>query len=149
MNSMLPYVMSNREVIPAQNMVTDMYEALLDDNFAEVMRLLKAFLGTIPYTDNTNYEGHYQSMLFVIFSLMCEYVDVEVHTPQGRCNIVLESPNKLYIIELKLNGSVKAAEEQIDLKDYDERFALSEKPVVNVAVNFSAETRNVADWKIV
>ena len=149
MNSMLPYVMSNRDVIPAQNMVTDMYMALRKDDFATVMEKLKIFLGTIPYTDNTNYEGHYQSMLFVIFSLMCKYVDVEVHTPQGRCDIVLESPNKLYIIELKLNGSVKAAEEQIDLKDYDERFALSEKPVVNVAVNFSAETRNVADWKIV
>lgn len=148
MNSMLPYVMSNRDVIPAQNMVTDMYMALRKDDFATVMEKLKIFLGTIPYTDNTNYEGHYQSMLFVIFSLMCKYVDVEVHTPQGRCDIVLESPNKLYIIELKLNGSVKAAEEQIDLKDYDERFALSEKPVVNVAVNFSAETRNVADWKI-
>ncbi len=149
MNSMLPYVMSNRDVIPAQNMVTDMYVALCKDDFATVMEKLKTFLGTIPYTDNTNYEGHYQSMLFVIFSLMCKYVDVEVHTPQGRCDIVLESPNKLYIIELKLNGSVKAAEEQINLKDYDERFALSEKPVVNVAVNFSAETRNIADWKIV
>lgn len=148
MNSMLPYVMSNRDVIPAQNMVTDMYAALRQDDFATVMEKLKTFLGTIPYTQNTNYEGHYQSMLFVIFSLMCKYVDVEVHTPQGRCDIVLESPNKLYIIELKLNGSVKAAEEQINLKDYDERFALSEKPVVNVAVNFSAETRNVADWKI-
>ncbi len=148
MNSMLPYVMSNKDVIPAQNMVTDMYMALRNDDFATVMEKLKIFLGTIPYTDNTNYEGHYQSMLFVIFSLMCKYVDVEVHTPQGRCDIVLESPNKLYIIELKLNGSVKAAEEQIDLKDYDERFALCGKPVVNVAVNFSAETRNIADWKI-
>ena len=149
MDSMLPYVMVAEKVPAAQQLVTGMYAALRNDDFATVMEKLKTFLGTIPHTANTNYEGHYQSMLFVIFSLMCKYVDVEVHTPQGRCDSVFESPNKLYIMELKLNGSVKAAEEQINLKDYDERFALCGKPVVNVAVNFSAETRNVADWKIV
>ena len=149
MDSMLPYVMVAEKVPAAQQLVTGMYAALRNDDFATVMEKLKTFLGTIPHTANTNYEGHYQSMLFVIFSLMCKYVDVEVHTPQGRCDVVFESPNKLYIMELKLNGSVKAAEEQINLKDYDERFALCGKPVVNVAVNFSAETRNVADWKIV
>lgn len=66
----------------------------------------------------------------------------------GTATISYLKANKLYIIELRLNGSAKAAEEQINLKDFDERFALSEKTVVKVAENLSAEKRNVADWTI-
>lgn len=43
-------------------------------------------------------------MLFIIFSLLTGYVvDVEVHTPNGRVDIVLLTDIRLYIIELKLN----------------------------------------------
>ena len=43
-------------------------------------------------------------MLFIIFSLLTGYVvDVEVHTPKGRVDIVLLTATRLYIIELKLN----------------------------------------------
>ena len=43
-------------------------------------------------------------MLFIIFSLLTGYVvDVEVHTPNGRVDIVMQTTTRLYIIELKLN----------------------------------------------
>lgn len=43
-------------------------------------------------------------MLFIIFSLLTGYVvDVEVHTSNGRVDIVLLTDIRLYIIELKLN----------------------------------------------
>lgn len=42
---------------------------------------------TIPRTDNTNYKGRYQQVLFIMFTLMGAYADVEVHTPGTcRCN---------------------------------------------------------------
>ena len=41
------------------------------------------FLSTVPYCDNTNYEGHYQQLFYIIFSLFGMYVDVEVRTPRG------------------------------------------------------------------
>lgn len=148
MNSMLSYVMSNKFVSPAQLLITDMARALFKDDIDKVINLLQTFLGTIPYTNDTNTEGHYQSMLFVVFSLMCKYVEVEVHTPKGRADIVITSPNKLYIIELKLDENAKFALDQINLKDYDERFALCGKPIVKVGVNFSSKERNITDWKV-
>ena len=67
----------------------------------------------------TNYESHYQQMLFIIFSLLTNFlVDVEVHTPKGRADIVLLTQTDLYIIELKLNQSAQAAMQQINLKNY-------------------------------
>ena len=74
------------------------------------LRLLQEFLGTVPYCNNTNYEGHYQQMLFIIFTLLTHFVvDVEVHTPNGRVDVVMETENTLYLIELKLNQSAQAA----------------------------------------
>lgn len=49
----------------------------------DALRLLQTFLSTIPQCDNTDYEGHYQSLLYTIFSLLGMYVDVEVRTPKA------------------------------------------------------------------
>lgn len=37
---------------------------------------------------------------------------------------------------------------QINLKNYPERFALCSLPVVKVGINFDAERRMLGDWKI-
>ncbi len=115
----------------------------------EALQLLQTFLGTVPYCNVTNYEGHYQQMLFIIFSLLTNFlVDVEVHTPKGRVDIVLLTQTDLYIIELKLNQSAQAAMQQINLKNYRKRFALSGKPVTKVGINFDSTQGNITDWVI-
>lgn len=102
----------------------------------------------MPQCDYTHYEGHYQQMLYVIFSLLGVYADVEVRTPRGRVDMVLRTATTLYVLELKPDQSAEVAMEQIDLKDYPGRFALCGLPVVKVGVNFDSETRTLKDWKI-
>ncbi len=115
----------------------------------EALQLLQDFLGTVPYCNVTNYEGHYQQMLFVIFSLLTNFlVDVEVHTPKGRVDIVMLTQTDLYIIELKLNKSAQQAMRQINLKNYHQRFALSGKPVTKIGINFDSAQGNITDWVI-
>lgn len=88
-------------------------------------------------------------MLFIIFSLLTGYVvDVEVHTPNGRVDIVLLTDIRLYIIELKLNRDAQTALQQINLKNYAQRFALCGKPIVKVGVNFDSTQGNIEDWII-
>ncbi len=119
------------------------------NDMEDALQLLQAFLGTVPYCNVTNHEGHYQQMLFIIFSLLTEFlVDVEVHTPKGRVDIVLLTKTDLYIIELKLNKTAQAAMQQINLKNYRQRFALSGKPVTKVGINFDSTQGNITDWVI-
>ena len=125
-----------------------MYEALLNEDLDRMFRLLQAYLLTVPYCDNANSEGHYQQLLYVIFSLFGRYVDVEVHTPTGRVDIVMKTAKALYLFELKLNMSAQAAMDQIDLKDYASKFSLSGLPIVKVGINFDPERRTIGDWKI-
>lgn len=113
------------------------------------IRLLQTFFETVPYCNNTNYEGHYQQVLFIIFSLLTHFlVDVKIHTPNGRVDIVMLTHTHLYIIELKLNKDAKTAMQQINLKDYAQRFALCGKPVIKVGINFNAKSGQIEDWMI-
>lgn len=113
------------------------------------IRLLQTFFETVPYCNNTNYEGHYQQVLFIIFSLLTHFlVDVEVHTPKGRVDIVMLTHTRLYIIELKLNKDAQTAMRQINLKDYAQRFALCGKPIIKVGINFNAKSGQIEDWVI-
>ncbi len=113
------------------------------------LQLLQDFLGTVPYCNVTNYEGHYQQMLFIIFSLLTDFlVDVEVHTPKGRVDMVMQTNTDLYLVELKLNKSAQAAMQQINLRNYRQRFALSGLPITKVGINFDSTTGNIKDWVI-
>ena len=125
-----------------------MYLALLNDDLDEMLRLLQAYFRTIPQCDNTNYGGHYQQLLYVIFSLMGRYVDVEVRTATGRVDMVMNSGKALCLFELKLNKSAEAAMNQINLKDYPARFALTNLPIIKIGINFDTATHTIEDWKI-
>lgn len=129
--------------------IAQMSVLIRQDNMDGALQLLQTFLGTVPYCNVTNYEGHYQQMLYIIFSLITGYVvDVEVHTPKGRLDIVMLTHTRLYIIELKLNKNAQAALQQINLKNYAQRFALCGKPVSKVGINFDSTTGNIEDWVI-
>ena len=124
-------------------------QCLAKQDMEGALQLLKTYLGTVPYCNDTRYEGHYQQVLYIIFSLLTDYlVDVEVHTPHGRVDIVMLSRTNLYIIEVKMNKDAQTAMQQIDLKDYRQRFALCCKPVVKVGINFDSDKGNIEDWEI-
>lgn len=88
-------------------------------------------------------------MFFIIFTLLTAYlVDVEIHTPNGRVDIVILTKTDLYLVELKLNKDAQTAMQQINLKNYQQKFALCGKPVTKVGVNFDGTTGNITDWVI-
>ena len=147
MKSLLPGYL-DRRTTDGLTTVALLYEAIYEERLDDALRLLQTFLSTVPKCDNTDYEGHYQSLLYVIFSLLGMYVDVEVRTPRGRVDMVMRTPDILYVMELKLDKSADEAMQQIDLKNYPERFALCGLPIVKVGINFDRERRTLGEWKI-
>ncbi|OUO12676.1 PD-(D/E)XK nuclease domain-containing protein, partial [Bacteroides sp. An322] len=146
MNNLMQNYVPDTE--PVGTLLGLMAEQLHTENMDGALRLLQTFLSTVPYTDNTDYEGHYQQVLYIIFSLLGYYVDVEVHTPRGRVDVVMRTAHTLYIIEVKLDKSADEAMEQIDLKNYPERFALCGLPIVKVGINFDSGRHTIEDWTI-
>ena len=147
MRSLLPkYV--NRQVRNCNVTVVKMSVAISEGRMDDALKLLQTFLGTVPYCDHTDYEGHYQQLLYIIFSMLSYEVDVEVRTPHGRVDVVLRTSTTLYLIELKLDKSADEAMGQINLKNYAERFALCGLPIVKVGINFDSKKGTIGDWKI-
>ena len=132
----------------APAMVGEMFAALYNDDLNKMLRLLQAYLLTVPYCNNANSEGHYQQMLCIIFSLMGRYVDVEVHTPRGHVDAVMRTSTILYPFELKMDKSADVAMKQTNLRDYASKFSLSNLPVVKVGINFNSDQLTISDWKI-
>ena len=130
------------------SLMAGMYRALKKRDMDSALRLMQAYLLTIPYTNNTAYEGHYQQVLYILFSLLGYYADVEVHTATGRVDLVLRTQTDLYLIEVKLNADAQTAMRQIDLKDYAARFAECGLPLTKVGITFDQQTRTLSDWQI-
>ena len=140
------YVMPNTLIV--NNTARNIARYLTKDDIDGALSLLQTFLATVPYCNDTNTEGHYQQVLYIIFTLVSDYfADVEIHTPTGRVDIALQTKTTLYLFELKLNKSAEAAMKQIDLKDYKSKFALCGLPIVKVGINFDSEKRTIGEWQ--
>ena len=147
MSSLLPNYVQQTAVV-GETTVTRMYQKIRDEQMEEALRLLQDYLLTVPYCRDANSEGHYQQMLYIIFSLLGYYVDVEVHTATGRVDLVMRTSYALYLIELKINSTADAAMAQIELKNYDKRFSQLNLHIIKVGINFSTDKHTLTGWVI-
>ena len=130
--------------------IADISSYINSGKMDEALQMLADFLETIPYCDNTNYEGHYQQMFYIIFALLTDYnIIVEQHTAKGRIDITMETADTIYVMELKFNKSAQGALDQINDKHYAQAFALKNKEIVKVGLNFSVKDEvNTLEWLI-
>ena len=110
---------------------------------------MKTFWEAVPYCDNTDYEGHYQQTMYIIFALLTNFrILVGQHTFRGRTDITMETKDTIYVIELKFNKSAQEALDQINNKHYADAFALKGKTAEKIGMNFMIDEDNtiVLDW---
>lgn len=131
-----------------ENFVDSLLDFIDEDNIDGFMHELQSFLAGIPYMNNTNTETQWQKDILIVCRLLGMNADVESRTSDGRIDMVLESPNKIYIIEFKYGGTPEEALKQIEDKRYALRYenSLNPKEIVKVGVNISPETRNIDGW---
>ncbi len=72
----------------------------------------------------------------------------EIMTCKGRIDLVMEFPDKIYIIEFKCNQSARAGIDQIREKGYADRYRQRGKKIILMGINFDTEKRNVSEWEI-
>ena len=136
---------STTEIYPYVREVRKLLEQRRVD---EAMERLRTFMAGIPYefADKAT-ELHYENNLFIIFVLIGVDARPEWHTSDGRIDLLLSMRECIYIIELKRDGTPEEALDQIHKKDYARQFAGDPRPVVNLGVTFSTQTRNITAWQ--
>ncbi len=130
--------------------MADMSALINRGNMDGALQQLADFLETVPYCDNTHYEGHWQQTIYIMFALLTSYrIHVEQHTARGRIDISLETKTTVYVMELKFNKSVDDALAQIEAMHYADAFQLNGKPIVKVGMNFMLKDDvNTLEWKV-
>ena len=148
-DSLLPGYLGS-EIDAGRVVVADISTYINNGEMDEALQLLADFLETIPYCDNTHYEGHWQQTLYIMFALLTNYdIFVEQHTAKGRIDITMETADTIYVMELKFNKSAEEALAQIEAKHYADAFKMSGKKVVKIGLNFSVKDEvNCLEWKI-
>ena len=112
------------------------------------MQRFEAFFADFPYELNDKTERHYQVVVYLIFKLMGQFTQAEVHSAQGRADAIVQTPKYIYVFEFKLNGTAEEALQQIHDKGYAVPFQTDSRQIVKVGVEFSTETRNVKRWLV-
>ena len=146
--SMLPHYLAAKSAM-CNTTVAKMSALINKGNMDGALQLLKTFWEAVPYCDNTDYEGHYQQTMYIIFALLTNFrILVEQHTFRGRTDITMETKDTIYVIELKFNKSAQEALDQINNKHYADAFALRGKTVEKIGMNFMIDEDKtiVLDW---
>jgi Predicted AAA-ATPase/PD-(D/E)XK nuclease superfamily len=147
--SFLHYFASSLTTAPVSLFNSSMVEltrALKDNNIDLFFHTLQGFFAAIPYTMQLPQEKYYQSIFYVIISLIGAYIEAEVATCDGRIDAAIETNSHVYIIEFKLNHPALTALEQIEKKQYYQKYLSSHKHIVLIGATFSFDKRNITHW---
>ncbi len=108
----------------------------------------RSFFASIPYDLENNQEKHFQTIFYLLFRLMGQYIDVEVKSAIGRADVVVTLPDTIYVFEFKVDGTPEEALAQINSKGYAIPYQAATRKVIKVGVNFDSATRTIGNWMI-
>ena len=123
-------------------------------NVDEFMERMQAIIAGVPY-DNLPKdklklrEQNYQTAVYLIFKLMGQFVQTEIHCAKGRADCVVHTKDSIYIFEFKLMsaGTADDAIAQIKEKGYASQFKAEGKKIILIGSSFDEEMRTIGDWK--
>jgi hypothetical protein len=144
---LIPAYIPKREM-SSEFSVGNFIRDLRADNVDGFMTRLQAFFSGIPYELNNKEEKHYQTVFYLLFKLMGQFIQVEVSSAVGRADAVAVVNDTVYIFEFKLTGNASAEDalQQIDERKYAAQYASGNKKIVKVGAEFSAEERTLSRW---
>jgi len=146
-HALIPYYIDPNPLRPS-GIIADVYRAIRRDDMDDALRTLQAYLASVPYAEHAISEGHYQTMLYVVFSLLVRSMQMEVRTARGRIDLLLSNRTDLYVMELKLDRPAAEALAQIDQNGYLLPYTLDGRRLHKVGIAFSTESRTLSEWQI-
>ena len=110
--------------------------------------LISLFAG-IPYTKESDpFEHDFQTVIYLVFTLLGKYVQCEMHTFKGRVDCKVEAKRFVYLFEFKRDVSAASALQQIDSKEYALPFAADSRKLYKIGVSFDSKERKLVGWEI-
>jgi PD-(D/E)XK nuclease superfamily len=128
--------------------VVQLEEAFLHNQPEKVANLINAMLKDLPSILLGGQDEHfYHALVHLHFRYLGFFIQSEVHTSDGRMDAVVHTPQRIFILEFKIDQSADDALRQILDKAYAHKFSAEGKPVTAFGINFDTQKRRVSEWK--
>ena len=148
LNFLMPYYTQTNADSPTV-LIARMTRDIRSGNPESFMERLDALFARTSYQIQGDCEKDFQYAMYIIFELMGEYVEVERMTSNGRIDVLIQTKEYIYIIEIKINSTADEALGQIEEKGYARPFADDDRKIFKIGVNFSTVDRRIDGWKVV
>jgi Predicted AAA-ATPase/PD-(D/E)XK nuclease superfamily len=130
-----------------KNPVLPMYQALLNNDIDRFVSATNQLFAHIPEPIFlAQYEAFYHAIIYLSFSLMGIKTRSEEQTNKGRMDMVVTTPDRIFIIEYKILGTAADALTQIHEKKYYEKFMVQAKPITLIGIALGKTARGIVDW---
>ena len=113
------------------------------------MKTLEALFANTTYQIQGDSEKNFQYAMYIIMELLGEYVQAERATSNGRIDLLLQTKDYIYIVELKIDNTADAALQQIEDRGYAKPFVNDPRKIFKIGVSFSTANRRIEDWKVI
>lgn len=110
------------------------------------MERLKALVASVSPGNSGKREIHFQNELQVIFKMLGFRVQCEVVSSYGRADMIVQTPDYVYIFEFKLDSTAEAALEQIKEKGYAAPFAADSRKLFLIGATFTSGSCSLGDY---
>ena len=131
------------------SLIYDLRMSLVAGNAEGFMQQLHSLFARTPYQIQGDSEKDFQYAMFIIVQLLGIDIQAEYQTSNGRIDLLIRTEKFIYIIEIKLGGTVDEALKQINEKDYAAPFATDNHQIFKIGVNFDKATRRLTHWTVV
>lgn len=134
-----------------EDLLVKMRRAVVEGDADRFMDLLQTFLEGNPYgnTEMAKRESYFKNNIYIVFRALGFLPRAEEQTCNGRMDVMLRTRRFIYVFELKTDGSVANAMDQIEDKGYARPYAHSGKTVIRIAANYSTKSNNIDSWEII
>ena len=118
-------------------------------NLEGVKNVLAALFANITYTlESDPFEHYFQSVIYLVFTLLGKLTQCEMHMFSGRIDCKVETKKYIYLFEFKRDETAESALEQIESNEYALSFIADSRKLYRIGVSFDSTTRKLADWKV-
>jgi len=123
----------------------------ITDNMADLKQALTTLFSGIPYNNYANniianYEGYYASVIYTYIKSLGYPCIAEDVTNKGRIDLTVQLPERIIIIEFKVDQKEQALK-QIREKKYYQKYQHENRELYIVGICFNSIERNVSEFE--
>lgn len=148
LESLMPEYVTNTGSGSGKDILT-LQKCIQSGQVDQIRDIFISLFASIPYTSAGDpFENYFQAVLYIVFTLLNQYVHCELRSASGRADCIVETDKYVYLFEFKRDGTAAEALQQIQEQGYALPYAADPRILYKIGVSFGSKSRMLEDWKV-